>query len=166
MENKSKMGMVIIVVILVLMFIVFTGGFIYTITLLNSAKAANGNPPKQEVAEYSLTDTVNIDIADSITVNLLPSSGDSKKHVAIVRLQLVLNAKDKDYKKLKLDSLVVANEVAIRDSIIGILRNKTYDELEKPDSSAVLKQEILGSLQEFFGTNAIVDVYLAEYNYQ
>jgi len=166
MENKSKIGMIVIVIILVLMFVVFTGGFIYTITLLNSAKAANGNVSKQEVAEYSLTDIVNINIADSITVNLLPAVNDTKKHMAIVRVQLCLNSKDKDYKKLKLDSLVTSNEIAIRDLIIGILRNKTYDELEKPDSTAVLKQEILDSIQEFFGTNAIVQVNLAEFNYQ
>jgi len=166
MENKSKIGMIVIVIILVLMFVVFTGGFIYTINLLNNAKAANGNVSKQEVAEYSLTDVVNINVADSITVNLLPAANDTKKHMAILRVQLCLNSKDKDYKKLKLDSLVTGNEIAIRDLIIGILRNKTYDELEKPDSTAVLKQEILDSLQEFFGTNAIVQVNLAEFNYQ
>ncbi len=166
MENKSKLGMIVIVIILVLMFVVFTGGFIYTINLLNNAKAANGNVSKQEVAEYSLTDVININVADSITVNLLPAANDTKKHMAIVRVQLCLNSKDKDYKKLKLDSLVTGNEIAIRDLIIGILRNKTYDELEKPDSTAVLKQEILDSLQEFFGTNAIVQVNLAEFNYQ
>lgn len=165
-ENKNKMGMIVIIIILVLMFAVFTGGFIYTITLLNSAKATNGSNVKKEVAEYKLEDVKKVNIAESITVNLLPSANDTKKHMAIIKLQVCLNSKDKDYKKLKLETLVTENEIAMRDIVIGILRNKTYEELEKPDSTAVLKQEILGSFQEFFGTNAIVDVLVAEFNYQ
>lgn len=165
-ENKNKMGMIVIIIILVVMFAVFTGGFIYTITLLNSTKAANGDNVKKEVAEYKLEDVKNVDIAESITVNLLPSANDTKKHMAIIKLQVCLNSKDKDYKKLKLETLIPTNEIAMRDIVIGILRNKTYEELEKPDSTAILKQEILGSFQEFFGTNAIVDVLVAEFNYQ
>lgn len=166
MENKNKIGIIAIIVVLVLMFIVFTGGFLYTISLLNKTKAATENTQVQEVEpEYELKDVVKIPIPDSITVNLLPGK-DNKKHIAVVKVQIGLNSKDKEFKKLKLETLVTENITVIRDSIIGILRNKTYEELEKPDSIAMLKQEILSSLQEMFGTNAIVEVFFDEFNHQ
>lgn len=171
--------MIAIIAILILMFTVITVAFVYTINLLNKTKAAvettstlgtsttdNTQETVEEVVEYSLNDVEYYSVPDSITANLLSDKADSKLHMAIVNVSIGLNKKDKDYKKMKLLEMITAKKVVINDTVIKILQKKTYEELKKPDSAVALGEEILGVLQELFGTNAIVEVRFDKFTYQ
>lgn len=173
--EKNKVGMIAIIVILIVMFSAITGAFVYTINLLNKTKAAvettatiDGKQmqDKEDVVEYTLTDVEYYSLPDSITANLLSDKADSKLHMAIVSVSIGLNQKDKDYKKMKLLEMITAKKVVINDTVIKILQKKTYEELKKPDSAVALGEEILGTLQELFGTNAIVEVRFDKFTYQ
>lgn len=158
--EKNKTGIIAIIAILVVMLIGLTGGFIYMITLINKTTATQVEK-KDEVIEYKLEDIQVFALTDSIKANLLPTSADSKEHMAMITISLGLNSKEKDYKNLS--TMVTEKEVIIRDSIIKILRNKTYEDLNKADAQSSLRAEILSCLQELFGTNTIVDVYFGEF---
>lgn len=167
--GKTSLVMVAIIVLLVLMFAVFTGGFIYTISLINKTAANTEANNKDKIVEYTLEDITIYSLTDSIKANLLKTQVDSKEHMALITINIGLNkgttkAEKKEYESIAL--LIPSNEVIIRDAIISILKNKTYAEMEKPNSKEVLKEEILTTLQELFSTNVIVDVYFGEYFYQ
>lgn len=175
--EKNKAGMIAIIAILILMFSAITGAFVYTINLLNKTKAAvettstlsttdDKQETVEEVVEYSLKDVEYYSVPDSISANLLSDKADSKLHMAIVNVSVGLNKKDKDYKKMKLLEMITAKKVVINDTVIKILQKKTYEELKKPDSAVALGEEILGTLQELFGTNAIVEVRFDKFTYQ
>lgn len=169
-NNKNKTGMLIIIIILVPMLVVCTVAFGYTISLLNKTKAAveNGSSAQPQIMqeEVPIEDQTKHTIADVITTNLLPSEGELKGHMLIVQATIIMNKESKDYKKLKLETLIPANEVIIKSIIIDVIRNKTYDEVQRPDSKQVISNEILEKLQNAFGTNAIIDVIFSDFKYQ
>lgn len=168
-NGKPSTVMIAIIVLLLLMFAVFTCGFIYTISLINKTAANAEVNNKDTLVEYTLEDITIYSLTDSIKANLLKTSVDSEEHMALLTVNIALNmGTTKEEKKAyeKMVALLYSNEVVIRDAVISILKNKTYAELEKPNSKEVVKDEILTTLQELFSTNVIVDVYFGEYYYQ
>jgi flagellar basal body-associated protein FliL len=158
--EKNKNGIVAIIVILIVMLLALTVGFVYMITLINKTSAGNTQTTKV-MAEYKLEDVAVFALKDSIKANLLPTSSDSKDHMAMITISIGLNTKEKDYKTLS--PMLTEKEVIIRDAILKILRNKTYEELNKADAQSMLRAEILNCLQELFNSNTIVDVYFGEF---
>lgn len=164
-EGKNKIGVIIIIAILIVMLIVFSLAFVYMFNLLSKS-----NNQTQQVSatveEINLADETKYPIETDITCNLLPDSEDSKSHIVIVKVTLGMNKKSKEYKKLKLETLIPENEAVIKDAINTILMNKTYSEMRKPNAKTIIASEILETLQNLFGTNAITNVYLEKFNYQ
>lgn len=55
------------------------------------------------------------------------------------------------------------NTFKVRDIIINVLRNKTYEELKNPDIQDILKVEISNKINESLGIDTIQNIYFNEF---
>lgn len=155
--EKSKLMMIAIIVLLVILLVTIGVGFFLTFKHLgnNSVETVEENkePVKQENIEL-------ISYDDSIYTNLR-TGDDNKDHV--IRLGFSLGVDVTDKKESDAFKTALADKTpVVKDVIIGVLRNKTFEELQKSDAQAILREEILEKLQQEFDTNLIVTVYLSD----
>nr|WP_317358317.1 flagellar basal body-associated FliL family protein [uncultured Tyzzerella sp.] len=163
--GKNKMGMILIIVLLVTLLILFAVGFGFLYKAMNkTGEQTDNNITVQQTVP--IEDITPFPIGEPILTNLLEGP-DKKEHVIKVNVSLGINtSKDTSKEAQKLLATLELQKSAIKDIIIGVCRSKTYEEMKAPDARVVLKDEILLKLQEAFGTNLIVDVYIDELFYQ
>lgn len=154
--EKNKVMMISIIVLLVVLLITIAGGAFLVVSKLNSAETAEKEPEpvKQENIQLVQFDT------DSIYTNLRVGD-DNKNHVIRVGFSLGIDVSDKKEGEAFVTTITDKTPI-VKDVIIGVLRNKTSEELEKSDAQAVLREEILEKLQQEFDSNLIVNVYLSD----
>ena len=104
------------------------------------------NANKEPVIEYFVYDT-----GDVFVTNVVSSKALLKTHITI-------ELTDKDTL-----AFCEENQFKVRDSIIGILRAKTYDVLTAEENSQQLKQEIMSTLSEKYELKGIENVYFNEF---
>ncbi len=168
--EKNKMGMMIIIVILLIMFISFGVGFFLLLKTLKATPPGPGPIQSSGTSIYKLEEIDVIPLTDPIKSNLAVGK-DNKNHMVDLKLSIGLNMggktdKDikKEYEKIKPMVEDRNKQTIIRNEILNILRNKTFDELIAPDSNIMLIQEITSCLQELFNTNIIIIVYFDTFN--
>ncbi|WP_250278427.1 flagellar basal body-associated FliL family protein [[Clostridium] colinum] len=159
--GKNKVGMILIIVLLVILLVLFAVGFGFLYKAMNKANQGDeANVVVQQ--ELKIEDITNFPIGDPIVTNLLEGP-DKKTHVIKINVSLGINtSKDTAKDAEKLIPTLEAQKPVIKDTVIGICRSKTYEELNMTDARVVLKNEILLKLQEIFSTDLIVDVYVDE----
>ncbi|WP_317367325.1 flagellar basal body-associated FliL family protein [uncultured Tyzzerella sp.] len=163
--GKNKMGMVLIIILLVALLVLFAVGFVFLYKAMN--KANDGTDNKIVVEQMvSVEDIKTFPLGEPIITNLLEGP-DKKEHVIKLSVNLGVNAsKDNAKDAEKLLTTLDLQRTVIKDIVIGICWNKTYEELKSTDARSVLKDEILLKLKETFETNLIVDVYIDEILFQ
>ncbi len=157
--DKNKVMMIVIIVLLVVLL-----GIIGTLTFffLNSGIFGGGTdePDEEEVISLSQDDIKLYTLEDSIYTNLLKGE-DNKEHVGRLSLSLGIDATEESDATEFITKLSDNKEV-IKDVVIGILRNKTYEELRNADGQEILRNEIVDKLRKQFDSNLIFTVYISD----
>lgn len=155
--EKNKIMMILIIVLLVILLLTIGVGFFITFKNLNSGDQITEEekePVRQENIQLISYD------GESLYTNLR-TGDDNKKHVIRVGYSLGIDISDKKESEAFITTLSEKTPI-VKDVIIGVLRNKTYEELQKSDAQAVLREEILEKLQQEFDSNLIVTIYLSD----
>ncbi len=154
--EKNKIMMILIIVLLVILLITIGVGFFLTFKNLNK-----GQTVEEEVKEPVKQEDIQLVTYDDSLYTNLRKGDDGKEHVIRVGFSLGIDISNK--KESEAFMLVLSEKTPIvKDVIIGVLRNKTYEELQKSDAQAVLREEILEKLQQEFESNLIVTIYLSD----
>lgn len=104
---------------------------------------------KEEKKEYGKT----IEFGQ-YTINLK----DENPVYLVVGIYFETEAKIKDKDKLKLEEEILSKKVIIEDKVLGILRNKTKQEINQDPNLSTLKEEIKNSVNEIVSVGKIKDV--------
>lgn len=160
--KKNKVGIILIIVLLIALLISFGVGFFL---LWNTMKKGDNVELTPIVVEEKLDrkDIAIFPIGESAIITNLLEGPDGRKHVIKIKVNLGINA-SKDNKK-EADALIetlTAQTVFLEDTILGICRNKTYEELKRNDAQALLADEIHLKLSEAFDTKLIAEVIINE----
>lgn len=159
--DKSKMGVILIGVLVVVLLISFGAGFYVIYSSINSMS----DEPETIVIkeeELSMSEILNFDVTgeNAILTNLMMGP-DGRTHVIQLKVSLGINQKaDLAVESAELQAILSSQLLAINDIIIGVCRSKTYEELQINDARQILKNELLLKLKDIFKTDLIVDVYV------
>ncbi len=107
-------------------------------------------------AAVPLEDTVTYTISD-LQIPMKRAEGDDKDHCGVITVTLSMNSQHEDYKTYGEGDLS-GREDLIRGQIFELVGKYTMDEAKT--NSEQLKTEILGRVQELFGSDFIFDVTL------
>ena len=105
-------------------------------------------------APVTMADTAVYNITDEMTIPL-KSDEDGTGHYAVGNVSLSLNKTHDDYKTYNEETLATSEGI-IKDIIYSVLGNYTMNEARSNDTQ--IKAEILGKIQEKFGSDVIYDV--------
>ena len=154
---KNKMGMILIILLLVILLVLFAVGFAFLYKAMNKTnEGGEANVTTQQV--LAIEDITPFSVGEPIVTNLLKGP-DNKEHVIKISVNLGVNTSKEGEALL---STLETQRVVVKDTIVGICSNKTYEELSVSDARTLLKNEILVKMQEVFATDLIVDVYIDE----
>lgn len=131
------------------------------LTLSNGKQAAVEPFDSGQVAltEQEITP---IKLPNAILANVY-SLENGKQHTLRMDVIVVLNTEHDDFKVI---SEFLADELKtkmISSDIHDLVRDKSYEEIKRPDSKQVFESEILELLRNTFNSDAIVEVDLPEY---
>lgn len=160
---KNKVGIIVIIVLLVVLLLAFGVGFflLYKATT-NTTNEGQANVIVQQ--EVAIEDITNFAVLEEPIVTNLLKGPDKKDHIIKLGFSLGINTSKKTSKEAgKLMTLLETQKSIVKDTVIGICTNRTYEELQTTDARLLLKEEILKSLQETFSTDLIVDVYIYDF---
>lgn len=139
--KRTKM----LVIILLVVVLILTAAVVFIIVKDNGSTSSLIQMFKSD-EEYTF-------LLDEFSVNLKQDK--SKGHY--LKLKIALMSKDK-----KAAKTIDPNINKIRDSVIGILRNKTYEDIADNNVSADIKKEITDSLNQALGKDIINDIYITD----
>jgi flagellar basal body-associated protein FliL len=111
---------------------------------------------KKEKSKISLT---TVDLGDAITTNIFDE--EDEQHIARVVISFAVNEKDKSYKAFQ--EAFASKNVVIRDEIIHIIREQTYEMMSKADAQTKLGDEIVMRINKLLDTQVIQDVYFGDF---
>lgn len=101
-----------------------------------------------------VTDIENYTFEDKLTLNLKGDANDSKEHYVVFQLSLSMNKQNEDYEKYK--SKIEENESQITEIVADVFSSYTITEAKNQKSQ--IKEEVLGKIQEYFGSDFIINV--------
>lgn len=162
-KKGGKIGIILIILLLVVLLILFSVGFFLLYKTIQK-----GNEPKEPVKvvveeKIDREDITIFSVGDQAMVTNLLEGPDGKKHVIKLKVSLGIDSSKKNKKNAdKLIEVLTAQTVVIEDTILGICRNKTIEELKRNDAQALLADEIKLRLSEIFDTNLIAEVIINE----
>lgn len=160
--GKNKVGMILIIVLLVALLILFGVGFFLLYTTMQKGNKVEEAPIVVE-EKLDRNDIIIFPIGDEAIVTNLLEGPDGKKHVIKIKVNLGVNASKKNKKDADaLIATLTAQTVFLQDTVLGICRNKTFEELKRNDAQALLANEILLKLSDAFDTKLIAEVIINE----
>ncbi len=152
MDKKFKIFVVMAIVVLTL------GVAAVTVLLLNQD---SGNKEDTNVGKEAELDIVEIPMGDEIMTNIALGE-DEVQHFVNVQISLGINKiDDKAYKTLT--EKMGIKTASIRNELIDILGDQTYDMLSATDGKVKLADEIVLRLNKLLGTDLICEVYYQKY---
>ncbi len=158
--EKNKIMMIIIIALLVFL-LVAIGVVTFTVfRFLSVNKEAGDVQAKATAVKLTAKEIDLVPLSSPINANLLTGS-DNVEHVIRVSITIGINNTEKK-ESPEIKALVEASQSIVNDLVLGVLKNKTYQELNRPNGRDVLKDEILQQLQIEFDSNLIVAVYFDE----
>lgn len=156
--GKNKVGIMLIIALLMVLLLTITIGFFFIFKNLKTDATDTANIV--ETQSIDVNDIYLFELTDPIYTNLMLGE-DNKEHVIKLSLNLGLDYSGKKTKESDALATTLSGKMPIiKDCIIEILRSKTYEELRRVDTQAVLKEEILLKLKEEFNTELIIKVYI------
>ncbi len=156
--EKNKLMMTIIIVLLVVL-LLSIGGVAFVVVRMLSAQnpvveeTGQTNPVKKEL---SASEIEYVKFTDAVSVNLADSP-DGSSHAVSVKFDVGIDNTDKK-NSADFITLVGLQKTVVKDAVIGILRSKTIEEMKKPDTQELLKQELVDKLQQEFDSDLIYNV--------
>ena len=160
--GKNKVGMILIIVLLVALLILFGVGFFLLYTTMQKGNKVEEVPIVVE-EKLDRNDIIIFPIGDEAIVTNLLEGPDGKKHVIKIKVNLGVNASKKNKKEADaLITTLTAQTVFLQDTVLGICRNKTFEELKRNDAQALLANEILLKLSDAFDTKLMAEVIINE----
>lgn len=156
--EKNKIMMIVIISLLLVLIGTIVGLSVYAMRFLN--KEAEEIPENTESVTVEQSEIQLITLPDPISTNLAKGN-DTKEHVIRLKVSVAVNMSEKKESPVLLQ-LLTDRTIVIQDVIIGVLRNKTYEELSATNTQEILREEILTKLQQEFNTNLISTVYISE----
>lgn len=160
--KKNKIGMILIIVLLIALLILFGVGFFLLYTTMKKGSSVEPTPIVVE-QKLDRKDITILPIGESAIITNLLEGPDGRKHVIKIKVNLGINSSKSNKKEA--DALIqtlTAQTVFLEDTILGICRNKTYEELKRNDAKAVLSDEIHLKLSDAFDTKLIAEVIINE----
>lgn len=162
--EKGKTMMIAIIVLLVILLATICGVSYVMITTLKSNDATTaGSKPITSGKVLDPAEIYTYQLASPIAINLAVGS-DGVQHSASVEIGIGIDNTDKK-NSANFITLIQTQEVVVRDVVISVLRSKTIDEMNQPDSQEVIRQEILEKLCVEFNSDLIYDVYFGTFYY-
>lgn len=119
------------------------------------------NKAAEEEATVSITDSVLVDIEDTLTIPL-KRGDDGKDHYYLVNVSLYLNSKHEDYAAYS--TYVTSNTSLFKSIIIEVIGTYTLDEALA--NTQAMQDEILRRIQEQFDSKFIYKVTFSNIMYQ
>ncbi len=150
----DKFKIAIIAVLVVLIIAIVGIGVLLVSILGGDSGETNGEP-----VDYVPTNIEVFKIEDAIIGNL---SGDNARYMLRMTVGFGVDADNKsDYKIFVAD--FEAKTIIIRDAIIGIIRNQTYEMMQAPDAKEKMAVEIRDVVNEIMGISAIYKIYFDDF---
>lgn len=148
-----KKSLLIILIAVILLVILIAAGVVAWLVFggQDSEKKA-----EEEEIDMSKTKIYVVD-SDPIIANLDTQGEDSNRIIRVsVNLRL---ADDKILEEFNTNN----SSLQIIDLIITILRNKTMEDVSKPEAKETIKQEIINAVNKNFNTDKVIDLYFDEF---
>ncbi len=159
-KKGGKVGIILIIVLLIVLLVLFSLGFFL---LYKTIQKGNTSETVTVLVEDKVDreDILIFSVGEEAIITNLLKGPDGKKHVIKIKVNLGIDSSKKHKKDAaKLIEVLTSQTVVIEDTILGICRNKTYEELERNDAQALLADEIHSKLSEVFKTNLIAEVII------
>jgi len=146
----SRGNMILLVIILILILIIFSGVAWFVVRETRQPDVS------VEGMKYDIGKSVLFAVSEDGIISNLNTNGTKSKAVAKVKPQLCV-ADEKIAKELE------ARKPVVIDIFITILRSKTLEDMQKPDSKETIKAEVIRKLNQSFNTDKILDVFFEEF---
>jgi len=152
--------MIVIIALLVLLLGAISAASFFFIKTMGKGDNAEAASTEAPAVKLTVDQIEKVPLSSPISTNL--SAGrDGVEHYVKINLAIGVNNTDKKESPKMVTSLQ-SNEMVVRDIILGVLRNQTYDVLTDTDGQELLKDSIKTQLQEEFNSNLIVQVYISD----
>lgn len=159
---KNKLGVILIIVLLIVLLLSFGVGFFLLYKTIQKGSKIEQDVPVVE-NKVDRKDIAIFPVGDSSIITNLLEGPDGKKHVIKLKVNLGINSSKKEKKKSEALKTTLGEQVVfLEDVVIGICRNKTFEELRRNDAQFLLANEIRQKLSEAFDTNLITEVIINE----
>jgi|GEM_PF-2104678 len=149
----SKGNWILLSIILVLVLVI---GFLFSWLVVVGNQNSNQNSFNQQLA-YDIKNYQVYQVTEDSIISNLNATG-SARTSAIIRVKPYLRVADKKI----VEDLKTRNSEII-DIFITVLRSKTFEDIQQPNSKEVVKTEVINKLNEVFSTNKILDVFFEEF---
>ena len=156
-KNKGMMIIIIAMLGLIIAAIVVFAIIVLPGLMNNDGQAQAQEPPTWYTQQISEQDIIPFTLSRDITANLL--SQGAERHIVRVTVGIGINNIDEEMASDFIDMLM-EREIVILDTVTNILRRTTRDQLEMVGGSEAVADDILIALQDAFGSQLIVRVYL------
>ena len=157
MDKKFKIFVIVALVVLTLA--VGAGVFFIVQMQLNSASGddptevvVSTNNKKVELELMAMTDAVN---------GNLKIGKDGIAHIMRISISIQINVKSKVYKDFQTD--FPAKETIVRDRILRMIRNITYEEIMQPGAQEAFAESITDMINELLETDIVFGTYFQEF---
>jgi flagellar basal body-associated protein FliL len=156
----KKIGLILVILNTVAVLAVL-GLFVYTKVLFKrpAITEAKERAKLQTMTHAVLEDTKPIVIAlDPLTANLDPFTEGKKQKVHYVSMTLAVEIRDEDQQ-----SKFEEAKPVIMDKILHVLSKKKFDDLNQVQGRYLLRSQIIDSVNEYFASPLITEVFFSDF---
>jgi flagellar basal body-associated protein FliL len=107
-------------------------------------------------------DQILFTVGTAITTNLAQSP-DGSQHIIRLEVALGINNLEPEVATEFINEIITPREMVIQDHVNTILRRTTAADLQREGGMDILREDILASLQQAFGSPMIVNVFLTDF---
>lgn len=154
MDKKFK---VFVIAGFLVLFVAMVAGGFFIIKSMSNKEA----PTQVEGTQKHPKDLQIFQLSGDVTTNLISEKDESSKHVIKVTVGFSVDKKSKDLKGVTND--FVEKEILIRDEIIQVLRDQSYEDMASSEAQKILSDLILSRVSELLFTQSIEDVYFGDF---
>lgn len=123
----------------------------------NQAAKAEAEGGEEETVKKENTEL--LPLAEAITANL--AGEEDGYHIIRVQISLCIDSKAKTAKDFK--EKFAAEQVTIRDAVIRVLRQQTYEMVMKQDAQDKIGEQLTNTLNTLLETDIIQGVYFGDF---
>lgn len=152
MDKKFK---IFVIVALVILSVAIAGSAFIVLRMMDKNKTADvgATPVATELAVVTIEENILVNISDA----------NGNPHVMKIVVAFGVDAKEssKEYKAFA--EQVESKMIVVRDEIIQVMREQTYEMMDKMDAKDKLGDEIKERVNKLLGTEIIHEVYYGEF---